>query len=88
MLVGSNTEKVVRNSEVPVLVIKSEIEDFKIENMVFASNFNIQNKSTFPKIVEFAKIFNAKIHLLKINTVQKFESTIKSQMKIKEFIKG
>jgi nucleotide-binding universal stress UspA family protein len=29
MFVGSNTEKVVRNSDVPVLVIKKEEEDFK-----------------------------------------------------------
>lgn len=88
ILVGSNTEKVVRRSEVPVLVIKNEIENFKIENLIFASNFASENKKTFPKIVEFAKIFDAKIHLLKINTVQKFEPTLKTHLKIKEFIKG
>lgn len=88
ILVGSNTEKVVRRSEVPVLVIKNEIEDFKIENMVFASNFAIKNKKVFPKIIEFAKKFDAKIHLLKINTAQKFEPTLKTHLKIKEFIKG
>ena len=38
MLVGSNTEKVVRNSKIPVLVIKKEIDHFKIENVVCASN--------------------------------------------------
>lgn len=88
ILVGSNTEKVVRNSEVPVMVIKNEIEDFKIENMIFASNFNLENKKTFPKIVDFAKIFDAKIHLLKVNTVQRFEPTLKTHLKIKEFMKG
>ena len=31
MLVGSNTEKVVRNSEIPVLVVKQSVENFKIE---------------------------------------------------------
>ena len=88
ILVGSNTEKVVRRSEVPVLVIKNEIENFKIENLIFASNFEIENKKTFPKIVEFAKKFDAKIHLLKINTISKFEPTLKSHLKVKEFIKG
>lgn len=88
ILVGSNTEKVVRRSEIPVMVIKNEIEDFKIDNIIFASNFNIENKKTFPKIVNFAKIFNAKVHLLKVNTVQKFEPTIKTHLKIREFIKG
>ena len=88
ILVGSNTEKVVRKSKVPVLVVKNEIDDFKIKNIVFASNFAPENKKTFPKIVNFAKIFDAKIHLLKINTVQKFEPTLKTHIKIKEFIKG
>ncbi len=86
MLVGSNTEKVVRHSDVPVLVIKEEIENFKIENLVFASSFNANNKKSFPKIVDFAKIFDAKIHLLKVNTAQKFEPTIKTRIKIKDFL--
>ncbi len=88
MLVGSNTEKVVRNSDVPVLVIKQEIDDLNIKNIVFASNFNLKNKKTFPKIVEFAKIFDAKIHLLKINTISKFEPTLKTHKKIKDFTEG
>ena len=37
--IGSNTEKVVRLSEAPVLTLKNEIEDFTIDRMVFASNF-------------------------------------------------
>lgn len=86
MFVGSNTEKVVRHSDVPVLVIKNDIDDFKIDNMVFASNFDEDGLQTFQNIVSFAKIFNAKIHLLKVNTAQSFEPTIKSQLKIKEFI--
>lgn len=88
ILVGSNTEKVVRSSEVPVLVIKNEIEDFKIDNLIFASDFSLENKATFPMVVDFAKIFNAKIHLIKINTVQKFEPTLETHSRIKEFLKG
>jgi nucleotide-binding universal stress UspA family protein len=88
MFVGSNTEKVVRHSDIPVLVIKNEIEDFKLKNIVFASSFNIGAKETFKKIVSFSTIFDAKIHLLKVNTAQNFEPTIKSQLKIKSFIKG
>lgn len=88
MLVGSNTEKVVRNSEIPVLVVKKEIEDFKVDNIVFASNFNIKNKVTFQSILNFTKVFDAKIHLLKINTIHNFETTKKSSDAIREFING
>lgn len=86
ILVGSNTEKVVRNSDVPVLVIKKEIKHFKIENIVFASNFQEKNRETFQKILDFTAIFNAKLHLLKINTIQNFETTKDSSDAIREFI--
>ena len=39
MFIGSNTEKVVRSSEVPVLVVKNEIAEFRADRFVFASDF-------------------------------------------------
>ena len=88
MLVGSNTEKVVRNSDIPVVVIKEDVENFKIENIVFASNFKEENKIAFPKILEFAKLFDSTLHLLKINTIHNFETTKESSDAIKNFISG
>ncbi|WP_457616816.1 universal stress protein [Lutibacter sp.] len=86
MLVGSNTEKVVRNSEVPVLVVKEDIEDFKIQNIVFASNFKYEYRVAFQKILDFATLFDAKLHLLKINTIHNFETTKESSDAIRNFI--
>lgn len=86
MLVGSNTEKVVRNSDIPVLVIKTEVKDFKIENIVFASNFDQKSKVAFQKILNFASLFNARLHLLKINTIHNFETTKESSDAIRNFI--
>jgi len=86
MLVGSNTEKVVRNSDVPVLVIKQEVDNFKIENIVFASNFDQKSKVAFQKILNFASLFNARLHLLKINTIHNFETTKESSDAIRNFI--
>lgn len=88
ILVGSNTEKVVRNSEIPVLVIKKNIDDFKIENIVFASNFKHANRDSFQKILNFTVLFNAKLHLLKINTIHNFETTKDSSDAIRSFING
>jgi nucleotide-binding universal stress UspA family protein len=86
MLIGSNTEKVVRNSNVPVMVIKQEIQNFKIENIVFASNFHLDARPSFQKILNFSSIFKAKIHLLKINTIHNFETTKESSNAIRNFI--
>jgi len=39
VLLGSNAEKVVRNSEVPVMVLHSKIKLNEIKNIFFASSF-------------------------------------------------
>ena len=86
MLVGSNTEKVVRHSDIPVLVIKHDVESFDINDIIFASDFSDDSKKSFQKVIDFANIFNAKLHLLFINTIHNFESTKKSKSKLKSFI--
>jgi len=86
MLVGSNTEKVVRKSHIPVLVIKQDVENFKVEDIIFASEFSETSKKTFQKVINFANIFDAKLHLLFINTVHNFESTDVTNDKLANFI--
>ena len=75
MFIGSNTEKVVRRSNVPVLVIKTGVEDFVVNDIIFASDFNKESKSTFHRVINFAEMFEAKIHLLYINTIHNFNTT-------------
>lgn len=88
ILIGSNTERVVRNSDIPVMVVKNDIDDFKIEHIVFASDFNRKVKSTFQNILNFAAIFDATLHLLRVNTIQNFEISKKSEETIENFTKG
>ncbi len=86
MLVGSNTEKVVRQSDIPVLVIKKEVKDFTLNNMIFASNFGKDSKKKFQNVLDFAKKFNAKLHLLFINTIKNFEPTRVTKEKLASFV--
>lgn len=88
MFIGSNAEKLVRTSDIPVLVIKNEHENFNIEEFVFASDFENDNKETFKQAVKLAEMFNAKIHLLMVNTVSNFKTTASAKVKIQDFIKG
>ncbi|TGV00935.1 universal stress protein [Flavivirga rizhaonensis] len=85
MLIGSNTEKVVRTSETPVLVIKNEHKTFKIKDFVFASDFKDESKATYEKAIAFANILKAKIHLLMVNTPNKFITSAKSESRMKKF---
>lgn len=86
IIIGSNTEKVVRSSHRPVLVVKKDEKKCKLKKLVFASNFKKENTEVFQKFIDFASIFNSSIHLVKINTPSNFESTAEAKRKIKEFI--
>ena len=87
IMIGSNTEKVVRTSTIPVIIIKKDDKNFKLKNLVFASNFKKDDKAVFNKFIGFANQFKSKIHLLKINTPSNFESSREATKKIKRFIK-
>lgn len=85
VLIGSNTEKIVRSSKVPVLVVKKEMADFNIKKVIFASNFELENLPSFKKAKEFASQFEADIQLLYVNLPgNQFYSTeeIREQMRV------
>jgi len=87
LYVGSNTEKVVRFSNIPVLVIKNRMEDFKIKKAVLASNFALENKSAYYKAMKFFHSFGAEIQHLYINTPGKnFKSTAEMEQILREFL--
>lgn len=88
MIIGSNTEKTVRTSDIPVIVVKTDNEKFKLKNLVFASNYKEENKEAFEKFLNFAIQFKSTIHFLKVNTIGKFESTATSRQKILDFVAG
>jgi nucleotide-binding universal stress UspA family protein len=86
MFIGSNTEKVVRRSKVPVLVVKKGVDKFEVNNLIFASDFNKESKTTFHRVIKFAKLFDAKIHLLFINTIHNFNTTKNIESRIALFM--
>ncbi len=86
LLIGSNTEKVVRNSEIPVLVIKKNISSFKVDNIVFASDFSAETKKPFEKLLNFTKFFESKIHLVTICTPNSFKPTHVMEKAMNDFV--
>ncbi len=73
--VGSNTEKVVRSSKIPVLVIKKPADEFKVEKVVIAGKFAGLHINEFKKIMAFLEMFKPEIYLLRVNTISNFKST-------------
>lgn len=86
IVVGSNTEKVVRHSSAPVLVVKKDSAELNINDIVFASDFSSEGKDRFKDIIAFSKVFNAKLHLLYVNTSSNFNTTKEIDAKIEKFI--
>lgn len=68
VLIGSNTEKVVRTATIPVLVIKQPISDFKLDNGTFACDFTTENIESFKKARQFFSDFDASMNLIYVNT--------------------
>lgn len=86
MFIGSNTEKVVRSSDIPVIIIKSEMDDFTINKFVFASDFSEKIKKPFHKLVEFANLFDAKLDLVMINTPNSFKTNDVAEKIMQNFV--
>jgi nucleotide-binding universal stress UspA family protein len=86
MLIGSNTEKVVRLSDIPVLVIKKDVGKFEVKNFVFASDFSKEIKKPFKKMIEFAEIFDANLFLVMICTPNSFKTTLIAEKIMNDFI--
>ncbi len=88
MFVGSNTEKVVRTSKVPVLVIKNHHPEFKVKDFVYATDFAEDGRGAFDKAQKFARKLGAKMHLLLVNTPGNFNTSVEGKAIMEKFIKG
>lgn len=86
ILLGSNTEKIVKQSDFTVLTIKSGFINNDIKSIAFASDFSASCNEVMETVEQFAKLFNAEVHFLKINTPSHFEPTRVSIEKINRFI--
>jgi len=64
---GSNTEKVIRFSEVPVFVVKKELKDTDFKDVVYATDFSEESIPAFKNMLKTLDVFNAKKHILYVN---------------------
>ena len=86
LLIGPIAKRVARNSKIPVLSVNKDPKDLKIKELVFASNFEEENRKSFEVLLDFSHQFESKIHLLNVNTMNRFKSTRRAKQKMKEFL--
>ncbi len=74
ILVGSNTEKVVRRAKCPVLTVKEAVDASSIKDIVFATNLRHTEEKLMKELLRLQKLFDAKLHILCVNTPSTFET--------------
>lgn len=74
--IGSNTQKVVRVVNCPVLVLKQPLKKLDFNKVIYASSFNTNEKEGFMKFKGFIKHFLPEIHLVSVNTPALFNSPL------------
>jgi len=83
--VGSNTERVVRHAHCPVIAVSKKVEFEEINDIVFATNLEENQDFVMGQLKRIQNLFEAKLHLVKINTPQKFSDQWVFKEKMRSF---
>jgi nucleotide-binding universal stress UspA family protein len=87
VFVGSNAEKVVRNSSIPVMVFKNYYKG-PIKNIIFPNTLDLDKMQDFTmKVKALQAFFKAKLHIVYINTPTNFTSDTVTLARLKAFAK-
>jgi len=88
-LVGSNTEKVVRYSDIPVLIIKHNPILMDLENVVFACDFSEESVKPYLDALALFSKMESKLHLVYVNLPNVgYKSTAEMEKNVAEFLKS
>lgn len=68
-LSGTIADKIIRLSQAPVISLKCKRDTTEFKDILLAGDFNPPVKDNIDQLKELASIFDAKIHLLRVNTV-------------------
>jgi nucleotide-binding universal stress UspA family protein len=86
-LLGSKTEKIIRDSLVPVFVVKKQLPD-SIQNIVFPNACDLDNQDILvQKVKALQRFFDANLHIVWINTPANFTSDSITHKRLLDFAK-
>jgi nucleotide-binding universal stress UspA family protein len=87
MIIGSNTEKVVRNANCPVLTVHDRPIRKEFKNIVYATSME-KDEEIFSRFVRKTQlIYNSTVHLVRINTPGNFERDVIAKDRLEAFAK-
>ena len=87
MIIGSNTEKIVRRSHCPVLTVHAKPASKEFKSIVYATSME-KDEEVFSRIVRATqKLYDATIHLVRINTPGNFQRDVVVKKYMQDFAK-
>jgi len=87
IFIGSNAEKIVRKSPVPVLVVK-DYEKLKIKSIVFPNTLDTEHQEDLTmKVKALQNFFEAQLHIVWINTPLNFTPDTVTLKRLEAFAK-
>ncbi len=86
IMIGSNTEKVVRKAKCPVLAVKEPLSENSFRDVVYATNFGTNEAGVIAAIKDLQADFDSKIHVVWINTPNDFKSDVTTRPLLDKFV--
>ncbi len=83
--IGSNTEKIVRSSPVPVIAMKKSIKQVKSIVLPTPPDFDLEELTM--EVKELQSFFGATLHILYVNTPARFRTDGQIKQAMKDFAK-
>lgn len=87
MIIGSNTEKVIRQAKCPVLTVHQKPVTTDFKNIVYATAM-AKNEKVFSGIIRCTQeLYDSTVHLLRINTPGNFQRDVVIRKYMQDFAK-
>lgn len=87
MIIGSNTEKVVRHAKCPVLTVHKKPVTTEFKNIVYATSMS-KDEEVFSRIVrKTQQMYDATVHLVRVNTPGNFQRDAVVKKYMQDFAK-
>lgn len=86
ILIGSNTEKVVRTATCPVITVKEKTDASQLKKVVFASDFRQADHEVAGRFKKMQHLFDAEFYFVFVNTPGSFETSRESMNRIRTFV--
>lgn len=85
IFIGSNTEKVVRHAQVPVLAVRQAPSVDSIKNILLPSTLSLDHVTFMNKVKAVQDFFQATLHILLINTPSRFRNHAEANQALEAF---